>query len=121
MSLAAANKLMTPAEVAYLFGRKVNWFYRHVRALERERHFPQPVFGSDYDPLAIMAWRLAQIDPALRAVLEAAALTAPAATAIADVVRVQEVDWAAELDRRAKNMGAAPTKFAAAPISDAAE
>lgn len=113
--IGTPNKLMTPAEVAYVLGRDVQWFYRHKKRLIRERRFPAPVLGFDYDPLAIMAWRLAQMDPALRAVLEAAALTAPAPVAVADVVRVQEIDWDAELDRRARDLGARPSVAVKAP------
>lgn len=114
MKLMEPMRLICPSQAAYLLGRKVEWFYRNRKWLEAELHFPKPLLGSDYDPLAIMAWRLAQMDPALRAVLEAAALTSPAPTTAVEVMRVQEIDWADELDRRAK-------KFAAAPIPDAAE
>ncbi len=89
-----ADKFMTPAQVAFLFGGKTaDWFYRRKKALEAQG-FPKPMLGGCYDPLAIYAWRLAQLRPELRAVLEAAR-QAPVEPA---------TDWEAELRANAERI-----------------
>lgn len=69
---ADSRKFLSAGQVAYLLGGKtVDWFYRNRRKLEAQG-FPKPCLGGCYDPLALYAWRLAQLEPGLRAVLAAA-------------------------------------------------
>lgn len=65
------ERFLTAGQVAYLFGSKTaDWLYRHRKQLEGQG-FPKPLLGGCYDPLAVYAWRLAQLAPAHRAALAA--------------------------------------------------
>jgi hypothetical protein len=102
LSLGAA-KFLTAGEVANLFGGKdVTWFYRNRRKLEGQG-FPKPHLGGCYDPLAIYAWRLTQLSPALRAVIEAAQ-----ATGDGEPIRDYEAELRANAERIAGDLGARP-------------
>ena len=71
---------LTTAEVAAMFRRSVDWFYRNRRKLER-RGFPRPVVWNSYDPDAVSAWRRSQMPAPLRAALgDGAAVDAAAMT-----------------------------------------
>lgn len=69
----SGDALLDARGVATLLGHDVPWFQRHRKKLEAAG-FPKRLagLGNRWDPLAIRAWRLAQMDPGLRQVLEAA-------------------------------------------------
>jgi len=90
----AGGALLSTREVAELFGCTVDWLYRNRARLEATRGFPKPLFTGRYDPLALLAWRLSQLPPALRAELAAAGAGA------------ERRGWEEELDRRAAALGA---------------
>jgi hypothetical protein len=66
--MTAPQRCLTVAEVARGFGKTVAWFRKHRPALEA-RGFPAPLVPGSYDPEAIVAWRRAQMTPAMRAAL----------------------------------------------------
>lgn len=103
------ERLWPVKRVAEFLGVQPVWFYRNRRALERERHFPAPLIGHRYDPLAIKAWRLAQLSPRLRAVLEAApgADRFVAELEVAKAEPAEARDWGATLDGRAAALAGA--------------
>lgn len=68
---AIDEPLLDHHQVAALLGRSFTWFC-HSRTQKRLRAqgFPRPVAGTKrYDPAAIRAWRLKQMDPKLRAIV----------------------------------------------------
>lgn len=75
---APLDRLIPIGEVALLLGFScVATFRKHHRKALEARGFPKPLIGQCYDPMAIRAWRLQQMRPELRAVLEAAAASGP--------------------------------------------
>lgn len=93
---APLDRLIPIGELAALLGFScVATFRRHRKELAA-RGFPEPLIGQCYDPLAVKAWRLAQMDPKLRAALEAA----PGAAN-------NSIDWEAELAANANQLAAA--------------
>lgn len=92
----AGAPLLSARALAALLGCSLDWLYRNRRRLERETGFPEPLLRGHYDPLAIKAWRLSRLAPALRAELAAANDAADAD------------GWGAELDRRAQALAVPP-------------
>jgi hypothetical protein len=90
------------AQVAAFFGHHETWLYRRIKKLQDDKGFPRPLIGHRYDPLAILAWRLAQMPPACRAAMQT--VIPPALPGDPNAAFDPE-RWADELDRRAMAIG----------------
>lgn len=97
------DRLVPQKHVAFVLGLTLDTFSRKRAALEA-RGFPQPLIGHSYDGLAIWAWRIAQMRPELRAVLET----------VAGAVVGGTVDWEAALAANAARIADAPLTHQAA-------
>ncbi len=87
------ERLLCSKEVAALFNRGVEWFYKHRKGLE-EQGFPKRVAGAGnrWDPEAIDEWRRA---------MRAAPINGLKPPTVRDEL---DRDWAAELDERARQL-----------------
>lgn len=95
------DRTWSVGQVAAFFGHHTTWLHKRIRKLEAAG-FPRPLIGHRYDPLAILAWRLAQLPPELRAAVQT--VIPPALPGEArDAFDPQA--WAEELDRRALSLG----------------
>ncbi len=101
MSTLPMDRSWSRAQVAAFFGQTETWLDRHMKDL-RARAFPEPLPGRRWDPLAILAWRLAQLPPELR---DAVRTVIPSALPGNPLDAFSPEAWAAELDRKAVALG----------------
>ncbi|GEM_PF-4152690 len=82
-------------DVAQRLGVSSRWLYRHRGRLTRDYGFPRPAVGLHYrwDEAAVAAWQDRMLS-----------LGGAAAAARADLCGPAAIDWAVELDRRARDL-----------------